>query len=199
MRLVLFSLIAVCLWQTALAFTPGKYSPSKFKQERHVGLQVKRDLSSFRNTLIANYFFSDSVSAEELYNQGKRDAKPFYKNRKDFWIPFGVTIGSLLAAPILHLPGLGTGLYFLPGLGTSLSTGFIKPQENNLKHRDIRYRNMKLIESVDQLFQDSSYVEGYRKGAQQRKLGKAIGGFGAGVGVAVLFAIGLAVAVMSGT
>lgn len=198
MRLLVCFITVLLLWQSANCANTEVSIATLSKQKSLVGFKAKKHDLSFRKPLTTSFFFSDSVTVTDMYNRGKQDAKIFYKNRSAFWIPFGVTVGSLVAAPVLLLPGMGTGLYLLPGVGTSLYKGLIKPNAMNLKHHDVRYRNIKMIEPTNQLFQDSLYVEGYRKGAQQHKLEKAAGGFGAGLGVTFLLVITLAFVAMTG-
>ncbi len=197
MRLLTFLLFSLCLGQAAFGAAPTLSLTTSSRQASRIGLPAKEYNLSLSRPLPETFLFTDSVAAPDLYDRGRQDARLFYRHRGAFWIPFGITVASLTAPLTLALPGAGTGLYFLPGLGSSLYQGITKPKEKNLKQHDTRYHNPELIKPTDTLFQDSRYVEGYQKGARRRKTGKALAGFGTGVGAAFLLVLVIAASVMS--
>jgi len=99
------------------------------------------------------------LSTEEAYNQGRLDARKYYKAPGAFWGTYAATV-----------VGVGYG-----GLITGAAVSLSKPKARNFIVPDAK------------LLQNRSYVEGYRRQAQRKKFGSAAGGFGAGIGtVAVL-------------
>jgi hypothetical protein len=95
-------------------------------------------------------------SSEELYYMGRRDADFYYKGDGAKWGTFGATF---LFAPV--------------GLVTGIVVGAVPPKIENT--------------APDyQLLQEAAYREGYTKKAKQRKWGKAAGGFGLGLGTALV-------------
>lgn len=102
-----------------------------------------------------------ALSEAEAYQQGQLDARKYYKAPGAFWGTFGAT---LVTAPLYNLGGVVTGAV----VATS------PPNPANMFVPDQR------------LLQNTSYVEGYRKQAQRRKLGSAAGGFGAALGTQIV-------------
>ena len=98
-----------------------------------------------------------SMSKEEAYTQGQLDARKYFRARGAFWGTFGATF--------VTAPAFGVG-----GIATGAAVAASPPKTANL------------IVPDRQLLQNASYVEGYRKQAQRRKLGSAAGGFGAALG-----------------
>ncbi len=147
--------------------TPEVSTSNPAYLSRKIGYHAKKYELSFTTPWAGFHYFQDSISPLSMYEKGRLDAKTFYKNRGAFWMPVGTLVLSSFA---LQNP--------LPGYGAGLAIGLIKPKEKNFKLHDIRYRSPEMRESIDQLFQDRLYVEGYRKGARGRKLGNAARGMG---------------------
>ncbi|MBC6606050.1 hypothetical protein H8B13_04390 [Hymenobacter sp. BT188] len=108
-------------------------------------------------------------TSEEMTTQGREDARKYFKASGAFWGTFGATAVSV---PVLG--GLG-------GAATGAAIAASPPKDQNL------------IVPDKALLNDPSYVRGYEKQAQRKKLGNAAAGFGVGLvsGAAVWLAIAL--------
>lgn len=102
------------------------------------------------------------LTKEDAYAQGRRDARAYFKAPGVFWGTYGATI-------------ITSGYGGLGGVATGLGMSLAPPKEQNF-----RVPNPALLK-------DPSYVAGYRHQAQNKKIGSAAGGFGAGLGTMVVF------------
>lgn len=104
------------------------------------------------------------MSKEEAYAKGRLDARKYYRAPGAFWGTYGATVLTGYGGPIV-------------GVAVAAS----KP----------RPRNFVVPEA--KLLQDPNYTAGYQRQAQNKKIGSAAGGFGAGVGtlVVIVTALGL--------
>lgn len=108
-------------------------------------------------------------TAQEMNNQGREDARKYFKAPGAFWGTLGATVVSLPIVPVLG------------GLAAGIAMSATPPRSQNL------------IVPDKALLADVNYMRGYEKQAQRRKIGKAAAGFGVGmVGTAVLVGILLA-------
>lgn len=105
-----------------------------------------------------------SLSEAELYRKGQRDALKLHNYKGAFWGTYAATLTT--------------------GYGGIIAGGIIGLS------RPKAARNP-LVPS--QMLQSRSYVMGYEKQAQRRKLGKAAEGFGAAVGTGVAIILAFAV------
>ncbi|RSK37342.1 hypothetical protein [Hymenobacter metallilatus] len=105
------------------------------------------------------------LSREAAYAQGRRDARTHFRAPGVFWGTYAATV----------LTGYG-------GVATGVTTSLVPPAERNFRVPDTG------------LLRNPDYVAGYRRQAQNKKIGSAAGGFGAGVGTMVVL-----VAVLLGT
>ncbi|MCA8833090.1 hypothetical protein [Hymenobacter pini] len=102
-----------------------------------------------------------TLSREAAYAQGRHDARAHFKAPGVFWGTYATTVAT----------GYG-------GVATGLAMALVPPAERNLQVPDAA------------LLRNPNYVAGYRRQAQNKKLGSAAGGFGAGVGtMAVVLAV----------
>lgn len=104
------------------------------------------------------------MSKEEAYNKGRLHARTYYKATGAFWGTYAATVVTGYGGPI-----------------TGVAVAATKPPVR------------KLVVPDAQLLQDPNYVAGYRQQAQNKKIGSAAAGIGAGVAtwavvVVVLFA-----------
>ncbi|WPP51755.1 hypothetical protein [Catalinimonas niigatensis] len=177
--------ILFCLCMTLSAYSLGFFSAIEATNaQRKLGLSATRYRINFSSSfpLYFHYQPFDTIPKAGLYQKGRQDARLFYKQKGGtFWVPFGVTMTTIF------IPYT----FFVPGIATGALMGFTKPQTDNLKTRDIRYADPEMLSSVDELFKDSLYAEGYRKGAQQRNLREAATGVGVGVGTTLVLFITL--------
>ena len=98
------------------------------------------------------------LSTQQRYDQGRQDSRQYYHPAKGvFWGTYGAT-----------LAGYGYG-----GVITGAVIGLTPPRRQNLQA------------PTPALLNDPAYYEGYRRQAQNRKLGKAAAGFGVGVATEV--------------
>jgi hypothetical protein len=105
------------------------------------------------------------MSKEEAYAKGRLDARKYYRAPGAFWGTYGATVATFYGGPIV---------------GVAVAASKPKP------------RNFVVPEA--KLLQDPNYTAGYQRQAQNKKIGSAAGGFGAGVGtLAVLTAVLVAV------
>jgi hypothetical protein len=113
-------------------------------------------------------------TTEEMNIQGREDARKYFKASGAFWGTFSATAVSF---PVLG--GLG-------GVAAGAAIAASPPKDQNL------------IVPDKALLNDPSYVRGYEKQAQRKKLGNAAAGFGVGlVGGAAIW-LGLLVAFSDG-
>ena len=103
------------------------------------------------------------LNAEQRYLRGRQDSRQYYRPAKGvFWGTFAATVATT---------GYG-------GIVTGGVISLVPPPRQNL------------LAPQPQLLDDPDYYRGYRKQAQNRKVGKAAAGFGVGVAAeAVLLAI----------
>lgn len=101
------------------------------------------------------------LSREAAHAQGRRDARKYFKAPGVFWGTYAATV----------VTGYG-------GLAVGLAAGVTEPKPRNF------------IVPEAALLHNPDYVTGYRQQAKTKKVGSAVGGFGAGVGTLV---VGLAV------
>lgn len=106
---------------------------------------------------------------QATYDQGRRDARAYFKAPGAFWGTYGATVLTAVYG------GLG-------GVATGLAMSLTPPKEQNMRVPD------------PALLKSPNYVAGYRHQAQNKKIGSAAGGFGAGIGTMVVL-----VAVIIGT
>lgn len=112
------------------------------------------------------------LSTEQRYLRGRQDSHQFYQPAKGvFWGTFGAT-----------LAGYGYG-----GLLAGGVMALTPPRRQSLR----------ASAPQPQLLDDPDYYRGYRKQAQNRKVGKAAAGFGTGVGVTVVVWTALLLALIS--
>ncbi|MBC6991183.1 hypothetical protein [Hymenobacter sp. BT491] len=102
-----------------------------------------------------------TLTSAQAYEQGRLDARKYYKSPAAFWGTFGTTLVTL---PAYGLGGIVTGA--VVGSTAPPATRFVVPDARLLTNAD--------------------YVSGYRKQAQNKKLGQAAAGYGAGMGAGVL-------------
>jgi len=101
------------------------------------------------------------LSSEEAYSKGRLDAHKYYKAPGAFWGTYAATVTTFYGGPIVGITVAAT-----------------RPKVRNFVVPDA------------QLLQDVNYVAGYQRQAQNKKVGSAAGGFGAGVGtLAVVFVV----------
>ncbi|WP_022825182.1 hypothetical protein [Hymenobacter norwichensis] len=98
------------------------------------------------------------MSKEEAYAKGRLDARKYYRAPGAFWGTYSATVLTGYGGPIV-------------GVVVAAS----KPKPRNF------------IAPEAKLLQDPNYVSGYQRQAQNRKIGSAAGGFGAGVGTLAVF------------
>lgn len=98
------------------------------------------------------------LTREAAYAQGKQDARTHFRAPGVFWGTYAATV-----------VGSGYG-----GIAVGLATGLTEPRPRNF------------IVTNAELLKNPDYVAGYRRQAQNKKLGSAAGGFGAGVGTMVV-------------
>lgn len=104
------------------------------------------------------------LSKEEAYSKGRLDARKYYKASGAFWGTYAATVVTGYGGPI-----------------TGVVVAATKPPVR------------KLVVPDAQFLQDPNYVAGYRQQAQNKKIGSAAAGLGAGVAtlaavVVVIFA-----------
>ena len=105
------------------------------------------------------------LNAEQRYTLGRQDSRQYYQPAKGvFWGTFAATVATTSYG----------------GIVTGGIISLTPPQRQNL------------LAPQPQLLDDPDYYRGYRKQAQNRKLGKAAAGFGVGVAAEVVL---LAVAI----
>ena len=98
------------------------------------------------------------LNAEQRYLRGRQDSRQYYQPAQGvFWGTFAATVATT---------GYG-------GIVTGGVISLTPPQRQNL------------LAPQPQLLDDPDYYRGYRKQAQNRKLGKAAAGFGVGVAAEV--------------
>ncbi len=103
----------------------------------------------------------EPMSKEQAYSQGRLDARKYYKAPGVFWGTYAATVFTGYGGPIV-----------------GVAAGATKPKVRNF------------IVPEAKLLQDPHYVAGYRQQAHNKKVGSALGGFGAGVGtLAVVVAV----------
>jgi hypothetical protein len=101
------------------------------------------------------------MSKEEAYTRGKLDARRYYRAPGAFWGTYGATVATFYGGPIVGVAIAAT-----------------KPKPRNF------------IVPEAKLLQDPNYTAGYQRQAQNKKIGSAAGGLGAGVGtIVVAFAV----------
>ncbi|HEX8349001.1 MAG TPA: hypothetical protein VF598_03500, partial [Hymenobacter sp.] len=110
-----------------------------------------------------------ALSQEEAYSRGRLDARKYFKPKGAFWGTYAATVA-----------GVGYG-----GLITGVAIGATKPKAHNF------------VVPEAALLQDPNYVAGYRRQAQNKKIGSAAGGFGAGLGTFLVLQVIVVVAVLS--
>jgi hypothetical protein len=111
-------------------------------------------------------------TAQEMNNQGRLDAKRYFKPRGAFWGTAGATF--------LSTPYAGVG-----GIATGVAIAVTPPKRHNM------------IVPDQALLNDNNYVSGYQKQAQRQKLGKAAGGFGVGLLSGAVATVAIAIAVFN--
>ncbi|MET4105696.1 hypothetical protein [Hymenobacter sp. UYP22] len=104
------------------------------------------------------------LTKEAAYTQGRRDARAYFKAPGAFWGTYGATIVT-------------AGYGGLGGVATGAAVSLTPPKEQNFRVPD------------PALLKDPNYVAGYRHQAQNKKIGSAAGGFGAGLGTMVVFVV----------
>ncbi len=104
-------------------------------------------------------------SAEELYREGRRDARLHYKGKGVFW-------GSAAAGATSLFTGGTT-------LAIPVAMAVTPPSSRTLRVPDQR------------LAQNRDYMKGYRKQAHWRKVGKAAAGTGTGIATSVALVVAL--------
>jgi hypothetical protein len=104
---------------------------------------------------------------QEMNNQGRLDAKLYFKAPGAFWGTAGATLVS----------------YGVGGIVTGAVIAASPPKRHNM------------IVPDQALLNDPNYVSGYQKQAQRQKLGKAASGLGVGLatGVVVMYAVVIAI------
>jgi len=101
------------------------------------------------------------LTKEAAYAQGRRDARAHFRASGVFWGTYAATLAT-------------SGSGGLGGVATGLATGLTAPKPRNF------------IVPDTELLKSPEYVQGYQRQAQNKKLGSAAGGFGAGVGTIVV-------------
>jgi hypothetical protein len=105
------------------------------------------------------------LSREAAYAQGRRDARAHFRAPGAFWGTYAATVGT----------GYG-------GVAAGLAVSFVKPNPQSFIVPDA------------ELLKNPDYVQGYQRQAQNKRIGSAAGGFGAGVGtLAVVAAVLLSI------
>ncbi|RSK46353.1 hypothetical protein [Hymenobacter perfusus] len=99
------------------------------------------------------------LTKEAAYAQGRRDARTHFRASGVFWGTYAATV----------VTGYG-------GVATGLAVSLVQPNPRNF-----------IVPDAD-LLKNPDYVQGYRRQAQNKKIGSAAGGFGAGVGTIVVLA-----------
>lgn len=99
------------------------------------------------------------LSREAAYAQGRRDARAHFRAPGAFWGTYAATVAT----------GYG-------GLAAGLAVSFVKPNPHSFIVPDA------------ELLKNPDYVQGYQRQAQNKRIGSAAGGFGAGVGTMVAIA-----------
>lgn len=107
---------------------------------------------------------------QEMTNQGRQDAKRYFKAPGAFWGTFGATFATI---PVLG--GLG-------GLATGAAIAASAPKDS------------RFVVPNKELLADPNYMRGYEKQAQRKKLGKAATGFGVGLVTGAVVWVGIALA-----
>ncbi|UOQ53732.1 hypothetical protein [Hymenobacter cellulosivorans] len=97
------------------------------------------------------------LSRQEAMQRGAADARKYFRAPGAFWGTYGATLLNPMA-----------------GLVTGVVVGNVRPLEYNLTAPD------------PNLLKNPDYVRGYQRQAKNKKLGKAVAGFGAGVGTLVV-------------
>ena len=117
---------------------------------------------------------------EERYIQGREDAQKYFKASGAFWGTLGATIISvpiIVGRPIVGVLGGGA---------TIAAIASSPPKDKNL------------IVPDKALLSDPSYIRGYKKQAQRKKLGNAAAGAGVGIVSGTVIWIALIVAFSDG-
>jgi hypothetical protein len=107
---------------------------------------------------------------QEMLNQGRQDARRYFKAPGAFWGTFGATF---ITVPFLG--GLG-------GIATGTAIAVSPPKDN------------RIVVPNKELLADANYMRGYEKQAQRKKLGKAATGFGVGLVTGAVVWVGVALA-----
>jgi hypothetical protein len=108
---------------------------------------------------------------QEMNNQGRLDARQYFKSRGVFWGTAGATF--------ISMPAYGLG-----GIATGAVIAATPPKRRNM------------IVPDQALLNDPNYVSGYQKQAQRQKLGKAAGGFGVGLLTGTVVMVGVVIAAL---
>ena len=101
------------------------------------------------------------LTKEAAYAQGRRDARTHFRAPGAFWGTYAATLAT-------------SGYGGLGGVATGLAVGMTEPKPRNF------------IVPDTELLKNPEYVKGYQRQAQNKKLGSAAGGFGAGIGTMVV-------------
>lgn len=105
------------------------------------------------------------LSRDAAYTQGRRDARTHFRAQGAFWGTYAATVST----------GYG-------GVATGLVVSLVRPNP------------LSFIVPNTELLKNPDYVKGYQRQAQNKKIGSAAGGFGAGIGtLAVVGAVLLSI------
>lgn len=108
---------------------------------------------------------------QQLYEQGRQDARKYYKARGVFWGSAAAGFGSFLTAGV--------------SLVVPVVLAAVPPDTRKMDLPDLK------------LQQDQAYLRGYQKQAHKRKIGNALAGTGTGVLAGTVATVALAFAVMA--
>ncbi|MDU0369750.1 hypothetical protein ACFPAF_05035 [Hymenobacter endophyticus] len=106
------------------------------------------------------------LAQEATYDQGRRDARAYFKAPGAFWGTYGATIVTIAYG------GIG-------GVATGMGISLTPPKKQNMRVPD------------PALLKSPNYVAGYQHQARNKKFGNAAGGYGAGVGTVVALVVAL--------
>lgn len=100
------------------------------------------------------------LSREAAYAQGRRDARTYFRAPGPFWGTYAATVAT----------GYG-------GIATGLAVSIVKPKPHSFTVPEA------------ELLKNPDYVRGYQRQAQNKRIGSAVGGFGAGLGTLTAIAL----------
>jgi hypothetical protein len=111
-------------------------------------------------------------TAQEMTNQGRMDARQYYKAPGVFWGTAGATLVTISA-------------YGAGGIAAGAAFAATPPKPHNM------------VVPEQALLTDPNYVSGYQKQAQRQKLSKAAAGFGVGLVTGAVVAVALFAALLN--